>query len=116
MLYLALKAVISGLLIAAASEAGRRWPTAGGLIVSLPLVSLLAFIWLWRDSHDTAKVAGLSTGTFWFILPSMPLFLIFPALLRSGFGFWLAFAISVVITAALYLAFFWAAPRIGLKL
>jgi hypothetical protein len=116
MLYLALKAVISGILIAAASEAGRRWPTVGGLIVSLPLVSLLAFIWLWHDSHDGAKVAELSSSTFWFILPSMPLFLIFPALLRSGFGFWLAFAISVAITAGLYLAFFWAAPKIGLKL
>lgn len=116
MLYLALKALISGVLIAIASEVARRWPTIGGLIVSLPLVSLLAFLWLWRDSRDAVKVAELSTSTFWFILPSMPLFLIFPALLRSGLGFWLAFAISVAITAGLYLAFFWAAPRIGLKL
>lgn len=84
MLYLALKAVISGILIAAASEVGRWWPTVGGLIVSLPLVSLLAFVWLWRDSGNTVKVAELSSSTFWFILPSMPLFLIFPALLRSG--------------------------------
>lgn len=116
MLYLAMKAVISGVLIAAASEVARRWPTVGGLIVSLPLVSLLAFVWLWRDTGDAVKIAELSTGTFWFILPSMPLFLIFPALLRSGLGFWVAFAISVAITAALYLGFFWAAPRIGLKL
>jgi hypothetical protein len=116
MLYLALKAVISGILIAAASEAGRRWPTVGGLIVSLPLVSLLAFIWVWRDTGDTAKVAELSTSTFWFFWPSIPLFLILPALLRSGVGFWIAFAISVAITAGLYLAFFWAAPRVGLKL
>jgi hypothetical protein len=116
MLYLALKALISGVLIAIASEVARRWPTIGGLIVSLPLVSLLAFLWLWRDSRDAVKVAELSTSTFWFILPSMPLFLIFPALLRSGLGFWLTFAISVAITAGLYLAFFWAAPRIGLKL
>lgn len=116
MLYLALKAMISGVLIAAASEVARRWPTVGGLIVSLPLVSLLAFLWLWRDSGDPVKVAELSTSTFWFFWPSMPLFLILPAMLRSGVGFWLAFAISVAITAGLYLAFFWAAPRIGLKL
>jgi hypothetical protein len=116
MLYLVLKAIISGILIAAASEAGRRWPTVGGLIVSLPLVSLLAFIWVWRDTGDTTKVAELSSSTFWFFWPSIPLFLILPSLLRSGFGFWIAFAISVAITAGLYLAFFWAAPRIGLKL
>ena len=48
--------------------------------------------------------------------PLVALFLIFPALLRSGLGFWVAFAIAVAITAGLYLAFFWAAPRIGLKL
>jgi len=116
MLYLILKAVISGLLIAVSSEVARRWPTVGGLIVSLPLVSLLAFLWVWRDTGDTAKVAELSTSTFWFFWPSIPLFLIFPALLRSGLGFWPAFAISVATTAGLYLAFFWAAPRIGLKL
>lgn len=116
MQYLVLKAIISGLLIAASSEAAKRWPTVGGLIISLPLVSLLAFIWLWRDTGERVKVAELSSSTFWFILPSMPLFLIFPALLRSGFGFWVAFAISVAITLGLYLAFLWAAPRIGLKL
>ena len=116
MLYLILKAVISGLLIAASSEVARRWPTVGGLIVSLPLVSLLAFIWVWRDTGDTGKVAELSTSTFWFFWPSIPMFLILPALLRSGFGFWIAFAISVAITLGLYAAFFWAAPRIGIKL
>ena len=116
MLYLILKAVISGLLVAASSEVARRWPTVGGLIVSLPLVSLLAFIWVWRDTGDAGKVAELSTSTVWFFWPSIPLFLILPALLRSGLGFWIALAISVVITLVLYAAFFWAAPKIGLKL
>lgn len=116
MLYLAVKAIISGILIAASSEVARRWPTVGGLIVSLPLVSLLAFLWLWRDTGDPVKVAELSTSTFWFFWPSIPLFLILPALLRSGLGFWLSLLLSVAITLGLYLAFFWAAPRTGLKL
>lgn len=116
MLHLAVKALISGLIVAAASEVARRWPTVGGLIVSLPLVSLLAFVWLWNDTADTGRVAALSISTFWFFLPSMPLFLILPWLLRSGVGFWAAFALGVAITAILYLAMFWAAPRLGLKL
>lgn len=116
MLHLAVKALISGLIVAAASEVARRWPTVGGLIVSLPLVSLLAFVWLWNDTADTDRVAALSISTFWFFLPSMPLFLILPWLLRSGVGFWAAFALGVAITAILYLAMFWAAPRLGLKL
>jgi hypothetical protein len=116
MTYLLLKALISGALIAAASEVARRWPGLGGLIVSLPLVSLLAILWLWRDTGDGEKVAQLTQGTFWFLLPSMPMFLILPAMLRAGVGFWVAFVAVVAMTAGLYLAMFWLAPRFGLKL
>lgn len=115
MLYLILKAAISGLIVAAASEVARRWPGIGGLIVSLPLVSLLAMLWLWRDTGDPERVAQLAHGAFWFFLPSMPLFLVLPALLRSGIGFWIAFAASVTLTAVLYALMFWLAPRIGLR-
>ena len=116
MLYLLLKALISGVVVAAASEVARRWPTVGGLIVSLPLVSLLAFIWLWHDSGDPRRVAELSLSTFWYLLPSMPLFLVLPAMLRSGMSFWVALALGVIMTAALYAVMFWAAPRLGLRL
>ena len=116
MLYLFIKAAISGAIVAAASEVARRWPGVGGLIVSLPLVSLLAMVWLWRDTGDSARVAELAHSTFWFFLPSMPLFLVLPAMLRSGMSFWLAFALAVALTAALDLGMFWLAPRVGLKL
>lgn len=116
MLYLFIKAAISGAIVAAASEVARRWPGVGGLIVSLPLVSLLAMVWLWRDTGDSARVAELAHSTFWFFLPSMPLFLVLPAMLRSGVSFWLAFGLAVALTAALYLGMFWLAPRVGLKL
>ena len=116
MLYLAIKALVSGALVAIASEVARRWPGIGGLIVSLPLTSLLAMIWLWRDTGDAVAVGQLSTGAFWFILPSLPLFLLLPAMLRQGLGFWVALAIGIAITMALYAAMFWLAPRMGLKL
>ena len=116
MTYLLLKALLSGAIVAAASEVARRWPGVGGLIVSLPLVSLLAFIWLWRDTGDTERIAAMSQSTFWFILPSMPLFLLLPWLLRSGFGFWIALALSAALTVALYLLMLGLAPRLGLRL
>jgi len=116
MTYLLVKALLSGLIIAAASEVARRWPGIGGLIVSLPLVSLLAFIWLWRDTGDAERVAALAQGAFWFFLPSMPLFLILPWLLRAGWGFWPALGLAVALTAGLYLAMFALAPRLGLRL
>jgi hypothetical protein len=50
----------------------------------LPLLSILAFIWLWRDTADTERIAALAQSTFWFVLPTLPMFLVLPVLLRSG--------------------------------
>jgi len=116
MLYFILKAAISGVLVALVSEVARRFPGWGGLLASLPVVSLLAMIWTWRDSGDALKVAALSQSTFWFVVPSLPLFLIIPALIRGGIGFWAAIGIACAITLALYAAFFWIAPRLGIML
>ena len=116
MTYLLIKALLSGLIVAAASEVARRWPGAGALIVSLPMVSLLTMIWLWRDTGDSARIAALSESTFWYFLPSMPLFLVLPAMLRAGLGFWLALALACALTVALYLGMIAVGPRLGLRL
>jgi hypothetical protein len=115
-LYLVIKAAISGVIVAAVSEIARRYPGWGGLVASLPLTSLLAMIWLFRDTHEPERVAELSVSTFWFFLPSMPLFIALPLLLRSGVAFWISMALCVAGTLALYAAWFWAAPRLGIKL
>jgi len=116
MLYLIFKAGISGAIVAAVSEIARRHPGWGGLLASLPLTSLLAMIWLYRDSSDAERVAQLSVSTIWFFIPSVPLFIVLPVMIRSGMGFWASMAIVVAGTLALYALMFWAAPRLGLKL
>ena len=116
MLYLVIKAALSGVIVAAVSEIARRYPGWGGLVASLPLTSLLAMLWLWRDTSDTGRVAELAGSTFWFILPSLPLFVALPLLLRNGMPFWLSMVLVVAATLALYAAWFWAAPRMGIKL
>jgi hypothetical protein len=116
MLYLIIKAAISGVIVAAVSEIARRYPGWGGLLASLPLTSLLAMLWLWRDSGDAERVAELSQSTIWFFVPSVPLFIALPILLRSGFGFWASMAIVIAGTLALYALWFWAAPKVGIRL
>ena len=116
MLYLIVKAILSGAIVAAVSEIARRYPGWGGLVASLPLTSLLAMIWLFRDSHDPERVAELSLSAFWFFLPSVPLFVALPLLIRSGVPFWVSMGIVVVGTLALYASWFWVAPRLGIKL
>ena len=115
MLYLIAKAVISGVIIVAASEVAKRTPTYGSLILSLPLISILAFIWLWRDTGDNERIASLAEGTFWLVLPTLPLFLVLPALLRCGIAVWTALAVACGITIVFYLATVWLLPKVGIK-
>jgi len=116
MIYLLAKAVISGLLVVAVSEIAKRYPGLGGLVASLPLVSVLGMIWLWRDTADAERMAAHATGTFWFVLPSLPMFLLIPALLKRGVGFWPALAAGCLLTMTLYGLMVWLGPRLGLRL
>ena len=116
MLYLAIKAAISGIIVAIVSEVAKRYPGFGALIASLPLVSLLGMVWLWRDKPDVPNMAAHVEATFWFVLPSLPMFLLIPWMLRNGFGFWPSLAIGCALTVVLYLGMTWLGPRIGLRL
>lgn len=116
MLYLVIKAGVSGILVAIVSEIAKRYPGIGGLIASLPLISVLGMIWLWRDTHDPARMAAHATGTFWFVIPSLPMFLLIPELLRRGFGFWSALVSGCVLTVLLYSLTVWVGPKLGLRL
>ena len=84
------------------------------LSVSLPLISILAMIWLWRDTGDNERIAALSEGTFWLVLPTLPMFLVLPAMLRHGFTFWGALAVSCALTLALYLVAVWFLTKFGI--
>jgi hypothetical protein len=116
MLYLIIKAAVSGVLIALISEIARRSPGWGGLLASLPLTSLLAMIWLWRDTSDPLQVADLAASTIWFFLPSLPLFVVVPWLLRAGWGFWPTMLVACALTIALYAGMVALAPRLGIRL
>jgi len=116
MLYLAVKAALSGVIIATVSEVARRSPTLGALIVSLPLVSLLGILWLWRDTGDTERIAALTQSTFWYVLPTLPMFLLMPTLLRHGVGFWATLAAGCALTIVLYLITVWLLAKFGVVL
>lgn len=116
MLHLVLKALISGIIIAAVSEIAKRSPGFGALVASLPLVSVLGMIWLWRDTHDPVGMAVHARATFWFVLPSLPMFLLIPALLQRAVPFWLALGAGCLLTIALYLGMSSLGPRFGLRL
>jgi hypothetical protein len=100
--FIVTKAAFSGGIIVAVSELAKRNNTVASIVHSLPLVSLLALVWLYSDTRDTALVARHMGGTFWFVLPSLPMFLAVPWMLRRGVAFGPALAAGIALTVALY--------------
>lgn len=110
------KTLISALIITVVSEVAKRSPAFAALIASLPLVSVLGMIWIYSETNDLPRLAAHSEATFWFVLPSLPMFLVLPLMLRHGVGFYLALGLNCVMTALLYLAMVKIGALFGFKL
>ncbi len=108
-----LKVLVSALVVAGASELARRSSVLGALLASLPLTSILAMIWLWRDGADATRIAEFSTNILWLVLPSLLLFVALPLLLRAGFGFWTSLGVACAACVAGYGVTLWLLARSG---
>ena len=106
----------SGILAAAVSEIAKRSPAFGALVASLPLISIMAVIWLWRDTGDNERIASHMVATFWYVIPSLPMFMLMPAMLRASIGFWPSLVASCALTVILYVATAWILARFGINL
>jgi hypothetical protein len=100
--YYAVKILLSAVLIAAISGIAKRSTFVAALVASLPIVSILAFIWLYFETRDVEKIASLSTGILWLVIPSLALFVALPALLRHGWNFWLSLGGALALTLVSY--------------
>jgi hypothetical protein len=116
MIPILVKVLITAVLVVAISELGKRSTLAGALLASLPLTSLLALMWLYRDTGDAVQAAALARGIFWLVLPSLAFFLVFPAGVKAGWHFWPALAAGIGATLLCYGAMLGAdkAFRLGL--
>lgn len=115
-MYFLVKLFASAAIIALVSEVAKRNASMGGLIASLPLISLMGILWLWHDTKDKIRIADHVFSTFWYVLPSLPMFLLLPYLLKRDVNFYLAMGACIVLTFALYSATVWALSRAGIKL
>ncbi len=101
-MYLLAKTLVTALIVVAISELSRRYSLLAAFLASLPLTSLLAFIWIYVETKDVQKVAELSQSIVWLVIPSLTLFIVLPILLKMNMDFWLALAASAAATAAVY--------------
>lgn len=116
MLALIAKAMVAGAMIVAIAEIGKRLPATAALVASLPLVSILGMVLLWRERPDPENMAVHAGATFWYVLPSLPMFLVMPVMLRAGIPFWLSLAVGCGLTVTLYTLMATFGPRFGLRL
>jgi hypothetical protein len=102
------KVLVTAIVVVAVSELAKRSSVWGALLASLPLTSVLAFVWLHLETGNSARIAELSHSIFWLVLPSLLLFLVLPVLLKAGWGFWPSLAAASAVTAGSYaLAVWW---------
>ena len=114
MLDYAIKVAISALLIVAVTEISKRSTLLGAALASLPITSLLAFVWLYWDTGDAGRVADLAINILWLALASMIFFVSLPVLLKAGWQFWPSLAVSLVLTATAYSAMAFVLRRLGI--
>lgn len=106
---LLIRAIMTAALVLLIALVARKSPNLGGLIASIPLISTLGMIWLWHDTQDAEKVAQFSVSAMIYFLPSIPMFILIPLLLRQGFSFWPVLGLALGMTMLLY----WLTSRIA---
>jgi hypothetical protein len=113
-LYQFVKIIVSAGLIFVISEISKKSSLWGGVLASVPLVSVLAIVWLYADTKDIEKVSALSTDIIWLIVPSLSFFILLPVLLKKGISFFPSLFISLVCMAVFYSIFIYALQACGI--
>lgn len=109
-----IKVMLSAGVIVAVAEIAKRSSFWAAALASLPLTSVLAFVWLYLETGDVQKITTLSQGIFWLVIPSLLLFVLLPVMLRAGWDFWVSLAAASCATALGYLCMVWILARVGI--
>ena len=113
---IAVKVLLTAAVVVAVSEIAKRSSLWGAVLASLPLTSLLAFMWLYVETGNTQGIASLSQSIFWLVLASLPLFLVLPLCLRSGWPFWPSLGGACAVTVGAYFGLVWVLGRFNIQL
>ena len=116
MLMVVVKYLVTAGIIVGVSEIAKRTDRVGALIASLPFVTIMVMAWLWFEDQGTDKIANHAYYTFWYVIPTLPMFLVMPWLMHKGMSFWTALGIGVVVTFICFVVTALIARRSGIEL
>ena len=111
-----IKIALTAIVIVVVSEISKRLPLLGSLIASLPLISVLGMIWIYQETKDNQKLITHAEGTFWYVLPSLPMFLVMPWMMKKGVSFYLSLGAGILLTVILYVIMTKLLSRFGLNI
>jgi len=113
--YYIIKLVITALLIVLISEIAKRNSLMGAMLAAIPLVSILAMIWMYIDTNDSKSAVAFSNSIVWLIVPSMTLFITFPILIKKGLSFYPSMAVSILMTMLAYYSVIFLLGKLGIS-
>jgi uncharacterized membrane protein (GlpM family) len=116
MMMLIIKYALTSLVVVLVSEVAKRSDKAGALISSLPFITIMIMIWLYIEKQGSAKVGKHAYYTFWYVIPTLPMFLVMPWLMTKGVNFWLSLAIGILVTFVCFILIGLIARRFGVNL
>jgi len=111
-----IKIALTAIVIVVVSEISKRLPLLGSLIASLPLISVLGMIWIFQETKDSQKIITHAEGTFWYVLPSLPMFLVMPWMMKKGVSFYFSLGAGILLTIILYVIMTKLLSRFGMNL
>ncbi len=115
MTYIIFKYAITAFLVVLISEFAKRSDKIGAVLSSLPVVTILTLIWLFLENQPEDKIKNHASYTFWYVLPTLPMFLIFPSI-YDKYGFWLSLFISLFLTCIIFIVFSLVLKKFGIDL
>ena len=116
MLYFLTKTILTAIIIIIVSEIAKKSSLLAAIIISIPLTSLLAFIWVYWESKDTEKIIDLSYNTMIMIIPSITFFIVLPIMLKFKFNFSISIIISILSTSIAYYIFIYFLKKYGITI
>ena len=116
MTLLIVKYATTAFIVVLVSEIAKRTDRIGALIGALPLTAILVMLWLQVETGDAKKLEDYARYTFWFVLPTLPMFLLMPWMMSKGVHFWVSLAAGIALTVVCFFASAWLARRFGLEL
>src|SRR3954453_8062448 len=105
------RGIIAGAIVIAVSVISNRSPRLGAFLLTLPIVSILAFVVGWQQKHDLPAISRLARETLVLVPLGLPFFVPLAFAGKLGLGYWAAFGSGLVLASITVGLWLWLGPQ-----